>query len=144
MALATDTEVVRLRSLGWKQRELAGFASRFGPLWTLKEEEGWAYGVLAGAEHLNPSGAVHGGALSALLDHALSTIAWQQLDPQPCVTVQLDMQFLGPANAGDFLVARGQVRRTTSSLVFMHGAVSVNGMAVVEGAAVLKRVPRHA
>jgi uncharacterized protein (TIGR00369 family) len=127
-----------LRALGWKQRELPGFAGRFGPLWTLKEEHGWAYGVLAQEEHLNPAGAVHGGALTSLLDHALSAIAWQLLDRRPCVTVQLDAQFLDAAASGDFLVARGQLIHATGSLAFMRGNVSVNDKVIVNGSAVMK------
>ncbi|MGC3985875.1 MAG: PaaI family thioesterase [Pseudorhodoferax sp.] len=127
-----------LQALGWKPRELPGFAARFGPLWTRQEAQGWAYGVLAQQEHLNPAGAVHGGALTALLDHALSAIAWQCLDRRPCVTVQLDAQFLNPAAAGDFLVARGQLVQATASLAFLRGQVSVDDRLVVQGSAVMK------
>lgn len=140
MTLAQDALVAQLQSLGWRQRDLPGFAARFGPLWTCKEEGGWAYGVLATPEHLNPAGAVHGGALTALLDHTLSAVAWQLLDRRPCVTVQLDTQFLSPAGAGDFLVARGQLRRATGSLAFVQGNVSVQERVVVEGSAVMKIV----
>lgn len=138
MTAATQATPEQLQAQGWKLRDLPGFAGRFGPLWTLKEADGWAYGVLATAEHLNPAGAVHGGALGALLDHALSAIAWQQLDRSPCVTVQLDLQFLTPARAGDFLIARGSLSRATGSLAFMRGSVSVDRVDVTVGQAVLK------
>lgn len=128
----------KLQALGWKQRELPGFAGRFGPLWTLKEDHGWAYGVLAQQEHLNPAGAVHGGALMSLLDHALSAIAWQLLDRRPCVTVQFDTQFLRAAAAGDFLIARGQLTHATGSLAFMRGSVSADDQVVLSGSAVIK------
>lgn len=132
--------VEALRALGWKPRELSGFAGRFGPLWTLKEADGWCYGVLAQEEHLNPAGAVHGGALASLLDHALSAIAWQLLDRRPCVTVQLDVQFVSAAACGDFLVARGQLVRATGSLAFMRGTVAVDDRPIALGSAVLKQL----
>lgn len=135
--------VAKLQALGWKQRELPGFAGRFGPLWTLKEDHGWAYGVLAQQEHLNPAGAVHGGALTSLLDHTLSAIAWQLLDRRPCVTVQLDAQFLRAAAAGDFLVTRGQLTHATGSLAFMRGSVTVNDQVVLSGSAVMKVLATH-
>lgn len=135
---AIDSEIARLTAAGWKQRELPGFAGRLGPIWTLREDAGWAYGVLATADHLNPAGAVHGGALSALMDHALSAIAWQEMQRKPCVTVQLDVQFLSPAREGDFLVARGQLSRATGSLAFMRGDVRVGEIAVAQGSAVMK------
>lgn len=129
-----------LSAAGWRLRASPGYAGRFGPLWTLKEEAGWAYGVLATAEHLNPAGAVHGGVFASLLDHALSAIAWEALGRQPCVTVQLDTQFLQAAREGQFLEARGRVVQATGSLVFMHGTVRHAGQALCEGSAVLKRL----
>nr|WP_145549878.1 PaaI family thioesterase [Variovorax boronicumulans] len=143
MTRTSDEQAARLSAAGWKQRDLPGFANRIGPLWTLKEPSGWAYGFVATAEHLNPAGAVHGGALSALLDHALSAIAWQQLDRRPCVTVQLDMRFLAPASDGDFVVARGHLIQATGSLAFMRGTLTVDDRHVVDGSAVL-RVVRQA
>lgn len=129
-----------LTAAGWRLRTLAGYASRFGPLWTRQEETGWAYGVLPTAEHLNPAGAVHGGVFASLMDHALSAVAWEALGRQPCVTVQLDTQFLQAAREGQFLEARARVSRATGSLVFMHGTICHAGEALCEGSAVLKRV----
>ncbi|MGE8671522.1 MAG: PaaI family thioesterase [Achromobacter kerstersii] len=123
---------------GWHQKTLPGFAGLIGPLWVRKEAQAWAYGLLATAGHLNPAGVVHGGLLTAMLDHGLSAIAWQALDRRPCVTVQLDTHFLTAARAGQFLEVRGHVMRTTASLVFMRGELSVAGHVVATGAAVLK------
>ncbi|QVQ26101.1 PaaI family thioesterase [Achromobacter deleyi] len=123
---------------GWRQKSLPGFAGLIGPLWVRKEADGWAYGLLATSDHLNPAGVVHGGLLTALLDHALSAIAWEALARRACVTVQLDTHFLAAARAGQFLEVRGRVVRATSSLVFMQGELSVAGSAVATGAAVLK------
>ncbi|MNS35195.1 Thioesterase superfamily protein [compost metagenome] len=127
-----------LAAEGWRCKALPGFAGLIGPLWVRKEAQAWAYGLLATADHLNPAGVVHGGLLTALLDHGLSAIAWQALDRRACVTVQLDTHFLAPARAGQFLEVRGQLLRATSSLVFMRGELSVAGNVVATGAAVLK------
>ncbi|MFD4837153.1 PaaI family thioesterase [Achromobacter sp. NPDC058515] len=134
---ATPT-IESLGADGWRRKSLPGFAGLIGPLWARREGDGWAYGLLAASDHLNPAGVVHGGLLSALLDHGLSAIAWEALARRACVTVQLDTHFLAPARAGQFLELRGRVVRATSSLVFMQGEVSVAGNAVATGAAVLK------
>ena len=127
-----------LRASGWRQRSLPGFAGLIGPLWTRKEERAWAYGVLATGDHTNPSGVVHGGLLTSLLDHALSSIAWEALERHPCVTVQIDTHFLFAAHPGQFLEARGHVVRATSSLVFMQGNVAVEGVQIATACALLK------
>lgn len=135
-ALSSDA----LSAAGWRQRKSPGYAGRFGPLWTRKEDDGWAYGVLPTTEHLNPVGAVHGGVFASLMDHAVSAVAWEALGRQPCVTVQLDTQFLQAAREGQFLEARAQVVRAAGSLVFMRGTISHAGEPLCQGSAVLKRV----
>lgn len=127
---------------GWRKKTLPGFAGLIGPLWVRKEADGWAYGLQATADHLNPAGVVHGGLLTALLDHGLSAIAWEALGRRACVTVQLDTHFLAAAREGQFLEVRGRVVRATASLVFMQGELSVAGDAVATGVAVLKTLAR--
>lgn len=129
-----------LSAAGWRQRTLPGFAGLVGPLWTRKEEQGWAYGLLTTRDHLNPANLVHGGLLTTLIDHALSAIAWEAVERRACVTVQLDTNFLAAAREGQFLEARGRVVKATSSLVFMQGQVSVAGLDVVGASAILKIV----
>ncbi len=127
---------------GWRRRSLPGFAGLIGPVWTRKEEAGWAYGVLATADHLNPAGLVHGGLLTTLVDHALSAIAWEALGRRACLTVQLDTQFLAAACGGHFLEAGGRVVRATSTLVFVQGHLSVAGTELVTASAILKAIAK--
>ncbi|MDM0035639.1 PaaI family thioesterase [Variovorax sp. J22P271] len=129
-----------LQAAGWKQRALAGFADRFGPLWTRKENDGWAYGVLATDAHLNPAGFVHGGALCALFDHVVSAVAWEAAGRRACVTVQLNTQFLAAGRAGQFLEARGQVARATKTLVFVDGTIASEKTELLRGSSVQKIV----
>ncbi len=130
--------VARMQAANWKLRTLPGFIGSAGPLWTRREGEGWAYGLLAEARHLNPAGVVHGGALLTLLDHAMSTVAWEASGRLPCVTVALDTHFLQAVREGQFAEARAGVSHRTRSLVFMKGQLVVEGNAVLTGQAILK------
>ncbi len=126
---------------GWKARSLEGFFGLVGPLWTRKEEGGaWAYGFLAEPRHANSAGLVHGGMLATLMDHALSAIAWEACERRPCLTVQLDIQFLSAVRPGKLVEARGRVVRRTSSLLFMQGELTVKGEVVTTASALLKVV----
>ncbi len=127
-----------LNANGWRQRLLPGYMGLIGPLWTRREDPNWAYGLFTTQEHINPAGVVHGGLLTSLLDHAISSIAWEALGRRACVTVQLDTQYLSAAREGQFLEARGRVVRETSSLVFMQGHLSASGIDIVTGSALLK------
>ncbi len=109
-----------------------------GPLWTRKEGDAWAYGVLSGAQHLNPAGVVHGGMLLTLLDHAISTVAWEASGRASCVTVQLDTHFIGAVQKGEFAEARAEVSHRTRNLIFMRGTVVVAQNLVLSSQAILK------
>ena len=123
---------------GWKPRTLPGFFDLVGPLWTKKDGESWAYGIVAADKHINPAGIVHGGMLATLLDHALSAIAWEANDRKPCITIALDVHFLAPARPGQFVAARGRIVRQASSLVFMQGNLTVEGDEIASAGAILK------
>lgn len=129
---------------GWKSRSLEGFFGLVGPLWTRKEGDSWAYGFVAEPRHTNPAGIVHGGMLVTLIDHALSAIAWEASERKPCVTVQLDVQFIASVRPGKRVEARGRIVKRTSSLVFMQGNLSVLGEEVLSASAILKVMEQRA
>ena len=123
---------------GWKQRSLHGFIQHAGPLWARREEHGWAYGFAVEARHLNPAGSAHGGALLTLMDHALSTVAWEACDRTACVTLQLDSHFVSPVRPGQFVQARAEVIERTGSLVFMRGELRAGESLVLTAHALMK------
>ncbi len=123
---------------GWTARTLPGFFGLVGPLWTRREANGWAYALLAEGRHTNPAGLVHGGMLSTLADHALSTIAWAANERKPCITIALDVRFFSPARPGDLIVARGEVVRQTAALAFMQGTLSVGNAPIATASAILR------
>jgi len=127
-----------LQDNGWKSVNSGPFMALTGPLWSKKETAGWAYGILSTEKHLNPAGLVHGGLLQTLMDHALSTLAWEAANRSACVTVQLSTQFLATVREGCLIEARGHVARHTSSLMFMQGALSVAGHEVMAAQAIMK------
>jgi uncharacterized protein (TIGR00369 family) len=122
----------------WRRHAVPGLMGALGPLMSRREADGWAYALELGDAHLNQAGIVHGGTLAALLDHALSAIAWDHTGKTPCVTVQLNVSFLGSSRAGQLLIARGQVDRETTSLLFLTGSVYAENTLVGTAQAIMK------
>ena|SRR5687767_2729466 len=133
-------DVVDPSTLGWKRRTLEGFIGTVGPLWTRRENESWAYGLVPTAQHTNPAGIVHGGLLMTLIDHALSAIAWEDADRRACVTIQIDVRFLNAVRPPAFVEARGRVVRRTATLSFTEGQLTIGPDVVVTASAILKIV----
>ena len=54
--------------------------------------------------HLNAAGITHGGYLSALVDAGAGTAAHRTAENSPCVTISLDLKFIGASKIGDEIV----------------------------------------
>lgn len=130
-----------LESAVWKEHQPPGLMSTLGPLLSRREGDGWAYGLRVDSRHLNQAGIVHGGTLTALMDHALSTIAWEHAGKSPCLTVQLSTSFLRAARAGQVLSARGTVTHGSGSMLFLDGSLYADDVLIATGQAVMKRLP---
>ncbi|MCC2596302.1 PaaI family thioesterase [Pusillimonas sp. MFBS29] len=124
----------------WREHALPGLIGTLGPLLSKRQNDQWLYGLRVRKDHLNQANIVHGGTITALMDHALSIVGWSHAGKIPCVTVQLNVSFLGAAKEGDLLVAGGRVVRATGSLLFTDGSITVNDNVIATAQAILKRV----
>lgn len=129
-----------LEAAGWKSRDLPGFIGLVGPLWTRREGDTWAYGLRMEAKHLNPAQRVHGGALMTLMDHAISSVAWESIGRKPCVTIQMDAQFQGAALQGQFVEVRVWVTNQTGSLLFARAEMAAGEQLIMSSQALLKKL----
>lgn len=89
--------------------------------------------------NINGLGTVHGGVLMTFIDYTLCVAAVCHTR-QPCVTVTLNNEFVGPAAEGALLLGNGEVTRVTRSLVFTRGELRSDDDVVLTASAVVKRV----
>lgn len=129
-----------LRVQGWIDHQLPGHMGELGRIWTLPGQDGepWRFGLFAAAQHLNPIGLVHGGVLLSLMDHAVSTVVWETNQRTPCVTVQLDSQFVSSVREGDFGVVSVFPMHCTKSMAFMRAEMHVQDQLVMSAQAIIK------
>ena len=69
--------------------------------------------------HLNTAGITHGGYLSALVDAGAGTAAHRAADNFPCVTISLDLKFIGASKLGDEIIGHAKILKKTNTLVFL-------------------------
>lgn len=124
----------------WREHHLPGLLGVLGPLLSKREGDHWIYGLRIRKDHLNQANIVHGGTVTALMDQALSTVGWSHANKTPCVTVQLNVSFLGSAAEGDLLIASGRIVRATGSLLFADGTITVNDSVIATAQGILKRI----
>jgi len=69
--------------------------------------------------HLNAIGITHGGYLSALIDAGAGTAAHRTAGNTPCVTISLDLKFIGTTKTDDEIIGFAKIQKKTNSLVFL-------------------------
>ena len=125
---------------GWKRMRPDGYPALIGPFWFRRDEDGqgFRYGFPAEARHLNMGGVVHGGMLMSFADDVLGMTVWEAAGRKPCTTVQLSTQFIAPVKLGEFVEGRAEVLRTTRSVVFVRGLVTVGERTIVHADGIWK------
>ena len=88
--------------------------------------------------HLNAAGITHGGYLSALVDAGAGTAAHRSADNAPCVTISLDLKFIGASNKGDEIIGNVKILKKTNTLVFLFCELKCNDKIITSASGVWK------
>lgn len=91
-------------------------------------------------KNCNGMGNIHGGALMTFADFALFAHAHDEMDGNPCVTMQFESQFVGGAKPGILITSEGEIVRATRTMLFIRGMLKQAGKPVLSYSAVLKRI----
>ena len=65
--------------------------------------------------HLNAAGITHGGYLCALIDAGAGTAAHRTAENSPCVTISLDIKFIGASKVGDEIIGYTRILKIKPS-----------------------------
>ena len=88
--------------------------------------------------HLNAAGITHGGYLSALIDAGAGTAAHRSANNAPCVTVSLDLKFIGTSKKNDEIIGRVKILKKTKTLVFLFCELKCNDKIITSASGVWK------
>ena len=88
--------------------------------------------------HLNAAGITHGGYLSALIDAGAGTAAHRSADNAPCVTISLDIKFIGTSKVGDEIVGNVKILKKTKTLVFIFCELRCSNKIITSASGVWK------
>jgi uncharacterized protein (TIGR00369 family) len=91
-------------------------------------------------EHLNGSGAIHGGALMSFADFSLFAIAHNELRGAHAVTLTCNSEFISAGGLSGPVEAEGEVLRETRSLLFVRGLVTQASRPLLAFSGTLKKI----
>ena len=69
--------------------------------------------------HLNTAGITHGGYISSIIDAGAGTGAHRVANSSLCVTISLDIKFIGTTKLGDEIIGFVKILKRTKSMVFL-------------------------
>ena len=120
------------------------FEIHAGPQYYREQYGDYVAGFRARPVHANAGGVVHGGALTAFADSALTAFALRGMNPDEdwVATISLTCDFVAPARPGDWIECRGAVTGRTRALVFVRGEMTVDDATIVTCSTVLRRLRR--
>ena len=88
--------------------------------------------------HLNAAGITHGGYLSALVDAGSGTAVHRAAGNLPCVTISLDLKFIGASKKGDEIIGHTRILKKTATLVFIFCELKCNSKIITSASGVWK------
>ena len=113
------------------------FLDHIGPVHVREGGDELVFGLRAEQHHLNHRGTVQGGLLSTFADFALGrAIEADAEDDKDRATVSLTVDYLRPAQPGDWIESRARVDRVGGTLAFADCSLSVDEREIVRARAV--------
>lgn len=98
---------------------LSEYTELIGPLYSCEDEHGLRLGIRFAAKHGNSRGKAHGGMISTLADLAMGySLAFSETPPRPFLTVNLNVDFLGHMEIGDWVEVRVTIDKKGQSMAF--------------------------
>ncbi len=104
---------------------------------TISETE-YEFKASINENHLNAAGITHGGYLSALIDAGAGTAAHRTAGNEPCVTISLDLKFIGASKIGDEIIGFTRILKKTKTLVFLFCELKCNNKIITTASGVWK------
>ena len=123
---------------GWVRLQTQAFGSHVGPFYRPPEGGALLCGFTADERHGNKRGVVHGGMLATAFDIGLGNACWDAAGQRPSATVQLNVQYVGALQLGEFATIQAEIIRATRSMVFARGIMRVGDRVVATADGVWK------
>ena len=90
-----------------------------GVLFRNISEKEYEFKTTINENHLNAASITHGGYLSALIDAGAGTAAHRAAGNASCLTISLDLKFIGASRVDDEITGCVKILKRTNTLVFL-------------------------
>ena len=109
-----------------------------GVLFRTVSDTEYEFKTTINGNHLNAGGITHGGYLSALIDAGAGTAAHRASGNASCVTISLDLKFIGVSKVGDEVTGFTRILKKTSTLIFLFCELRCNDKIITSASGIWK------
>ena len=109
-----------------------------GVLFRNVSESEYEFKSVINENHLNAAGITHGGYLAALIDAGAGTAAHRSAQNATCVTISLDLKYIGASKIGDEIIGHVKILKKTKTLVFLFCELKCNDKIITSASGVWK------
>ena len=109
-----------------------------GVLFRNISEKEYEFKSVINQNHLNAAGITHGGYLAALIDAGAGTAAHRSAENAPCVTISLELKFIGATKVGDEILGNVKILKKTKTLVFLFCELKCDNKIITSASGVWK------
>ncbi len=88
--------------------------------------------------HLNASGITHGGYIASIIDTGAGAGAHRAAGNAPCVTISLDIKYIGATKLEDEIIGFAKIQKKTKNLVFLICHLQSNGKIIASASGIWK------
>ena len=89
---------------------------------------------------LNSAGITHGGYICSIIDAGAGTAAHRASNNSPCVTISLDVKFIGATKIGDEIKGFTKIQKITKSMVFLICYLESSSKIIASASGVWKKL----
>ena len=111
-----------------------------GLLFRSISEDEYEFKSIVNENHLNAAGITHGGYICSIIDAGAGTAAHRASNNSPCVTISLDVKFIGATKIGDEIKGFVKIQKITKSMVFLICYLESNSKLVASASGVWKKI----
>ena len=109
-----------------------------GLLFRSISETEYEFKSIINENHLNRAGITHGGYIASLIDAGSGTSAHRSANDSPCVTISLDLKFIGTSKVGDEIIGKTKILKKTKSLIFLFCELTCNNKIIASASGIWK------
>ena len=109
-----------------------------GVLFRNISETEYEFKSIINQNHLNAAGITHGGYIASIIDAGAGTAAHRAAGNAPCVTISLDLKFIGTTKIGDEIIGFTKIQKKTNTLVFLTCKLLCNNKVITSASGIWK------